>query len=80
MHKLGHTVAQKILRNPSVSVSFGGYDLKTGDKLSCIPGCCLGGVVGCFTEHRQEMNPGIKLESATSGVNYSSRLFLAGDK
>lgn len=36
--------------------------------------CCLGGV-GCFTKHRQEMNPGIKLESATSGLNYSSWLF-----
>ncbi len=26
------------------------------------------------------MNPGIKLESAPSGLNYSSWLFLAGDK
>lgn len=34
----------------------------------------LGGV-GCFPKHRQEMNPGIKLESATSGLNYSSWLF-----
>lgn len=37
-------------------------------------GCCLGGV-GCFAKHRQEMNPGIELESATSGLNYSSWLF-----
>lgn len=37
-------------------------------------GCCLGGV-GCLAKHRQEMNPGIKLESATSGLNYSSWLF-----
>ena len=26
------------------------------------------------------MNPGISLESATSGANYSSGLFLASDK
>lgn len=28
-----------------------------------------GGVIGCLTKHRQEMNPGIQAEPATSALN-----------
>lgn len=42
---------------------------------ACVPSSCLGGVIGCLTKSREEMNPGISLESAPSGLNYSPGCF-----